>query len=101
LVTAVRVPEVFADGAALHDVRAALQAAWLADEDRTAIEIAQRYDLYRKICLRCAAWETNATINPTKVTIDAIGDFAYQMCLDCHYAESRGQLRHAIKVHVR
>jgi hypothetical protein len=58
----VRVPETFADGAALHDVRAAIQAAWLADEDRTAIEIAQRYALHGKLCLRCASWETRWTL---------------------------------------
>lgn len=52
----------FLDDAALSDVRAAIQAAWLANSDATAIEIAKRYDLYGKLCLRCAAWETRWTL---------------------------------------
>lgn len=51
-------PNRFTDAQELRDVRAALQAAWLADADHTAVEIAQRYGLYGELCLRCASWET-------------------------------------------
>jgi hypothetical protein len=86
---------LLADGTRVDDVQAAIQAAWLVDK-ALAKEIAERYGIYDKICLRCASAPL-APVNPTKVTRAAIGDFAFQLCLDCHYAESRGQLLAILK----
>jgi hypothetical protein len=93
--TATVTTTLLADGTYVADVQAAIQAAWLVDK-ACAKEIAERYGLYDKICLRCASAPL-APVDPTKVTLAAIGDFAYQLCLNCHYAESRGQLLAILK----
>jgi hypothetical protein len=56
------VTEAILEGVSIDNVRAAIQAAWLADEDRTAIEIAQRFGLYGVFCLRCADAPTRWTL---------------------------------------
>jgi hypothetical protein len=85
-----------ADGTRVADVQAAIQAAWLVNKPFAA-ELAKRYGLYDRVCLRCAD-RPLAAINPTNVTLAVLGTLAYQLCLDCHYTESRDQLRHAVNV---
>jgi hypothetical protein len=45
---------VFSDGACKENVQAAMQAAWLASDTALSAEIAKRYGLYGRLCLRCA-----------------------------------------------
>lgn len=75
---------------AFPDIQAAIQAAWMVDR-QLAVEIAERYGFYDRICL-CCAEKPLAAVNPTKVLRDALGDLAFQLCLDCHYSESRKHL---------
>lgn len=67
------VPVALPDSVEMHDVRAAIQAAWMANEDGTAIEIGKRYDLFGQVCMCCAAWETRWT-----------------MCVPCARGEIKG-----------
>lgn len=44
----------FPDGARKEDIQAAMQAAWLADNVALSTEIAKRYGVFGRVCLRCA-----------------------------------------------
>lgn len=46
-------PEVFPDGTKLEDLLAAIQAAWSATDIVLAVELAERYGLVGRLCLRC------------------------------------------------
>lgn len=74
----------------VENIQAAIQAAWIVDPP-FAKELAQRYGIYDRICL-CCATKPLAGVDPTKVLRDALGDLAFQLCLDCHYSESRRHL---------
>lgn len=52
--------DVFADGVRKEDVQAALQAAWLAGDISLCAEIAARYGVFGRVCLRCATGGTPA-----------------------------------------
>jgi hypothetical protein len=43
----------------------------------------------------CCAEQPLAGVDPTKVLRKALGDLAFQLCLDCHYSESR---KHLVRV---
>lgn len=80
----------------VDNVQAAIQAAWIVDPP-FAKELAQRYGLYDRICL-CCAEKPLAAVDPTRVLRDALGDLAFQLCLDCHYSESRKYLVRSLNV---
>lgn len=72
------------------NVQLAIQAAWMVDPPFAA-ELAKRYGFYDQVCL-CCATKPLAAVDPTKVLRDALGDLAFQLCLECHYSESRKHL---------
>jgi hypothetical protein len=79
-----------ADNVRLVDVQAAIQAAWAVDPPY-AKQLAQRYGMYDRVCL-CCAEKPLAAVDPTRVLRDTLSDLAFQLCLNCHYSESRKYL---------
>lgn len=73
-----------------ENIQAAIQAAWMVSP-AFAAELAKRYGIYDRMCLRCAN-NPLAVVDPTKVLVEALGKLAFQLCLDCHYAASRDAL---------
>lgn len=78
------------------NVQLAIQAAWMVDPPFAA-ELAKCYGFYDQVCLCCVA-KPLAAVDPTKVLRDALGDLAYQLCLECHYSESRKYLMRSLDV---
>lgn len=67
---------VFPDGAGFDNVRAAVQAAWLADNRALALELARRYGMENILCLCCARARSAGT----------------RLCNTCHLEELAGRL---------
>lgn len=76
--------DVYPDGVRATDLQAAIQAAWRADDRALAKELAARYDLYDKLCLRCAERHISAASPP----ILEDDPFLFQLCNECLWEET-------------
>lgn len=83
--------DLIIDDSAIADIQAAIQAAWRADP-AYAVQLAQRYGLYDKICLRCVERGLTA-LEPSSIVKSALGALAYQLCINCVALEARERRR--------
>lgn len=70
---------VFADGVDFENVRAAIQAAFLAKEYHVALDIARRYRLDEVLCLRCVMHRVPC--RPTHVAASSIYRYFCETCV--------------------
>lgn len=82
--------DVFADGTRKEDVRAAIQAAWLAGNTALCAEIAQRYGVLGRVCLRCAA----GCVPPMAPGAKRPDTLLFHLCEMC--TENEQRLAHSI-----
>jgi hypothetical protein len=77
--------DTYPDGVRAADLQAAIQAAWRAGDRALAKELADRYGLYDRLCLRCAERHISGAANPPMLQSDP---FLYQLCNECLWAET-------------
>ena len=69
------------DDIPIGEIQAAIQAAWRADP-AFAAEVAKRYGLYDKVCLRCVNAPLTA-FEPSSLLKQRLDKLAYQLCVHC------------------
>jgi hypothetical protein len=76
---------VFSDGQSFENVRAAVRAAWLAGSYDLALEIAQRYDIHRVMCVRCTQQTVASKVMPSP-NVYVTPRSWHHVCEDCNRA---------------
>lgn len=78
---------VFADGTRFEDVRAALQAAWLADDFTLALNLARRHGVDRIVCVRCASARSinTATMEMEHLAQEQLAPVWWYLCRPCRH----------------
>jgi hypothetical protein len=79
-------PTEFPDGASKENIQSAIQLAWLAGDVKLGREIAERYGVFGRVCLRCATGGLSI-LPPNKKRPDRI---LYHLCDHCGHDEMHG-----------